>query len=317
MGGFSTRRRWIRAVDGISLSIRTGETLGLVGETGCGKTTTGRLILLLERPTAGSIEFDGQDALQLKGSALKRYRSMVQAVFQDPWSSLNPRMRVADIVGEPLVINSSMSAEDRSANVARLLREVGIDGRDIGRYPHEFSGGQRQRIALARALTLNSRVIVLDEPVSSLDVSVGAQIMNLLKELQAEHGISYLLIAHNLATVRYLSHAVAVMYLGRIVESADAEDVFSFPSHPYTQAIISASSLSRSSDRIILTGEVPSPLDPPTGCHFHPRCPLRARLGNPRRCETEDPGLRQIRPGHSVACHFAEDAAGGATVASA
>lgn len=300
----------VRAVDGVTFTIGVGETLGLVGESGCGKTTTARLVLLLEEPTFGSIYFASEDIHSLQGARLKAYRTRVQAVFQDPWSSLSPRMRVRDIIAEPVVINRRIGAKEQSELVSHLLAEVGLPAAAAGDLPHEFSGGQRQRIAVARALAPDSRLIVLDEPVSALDVSIRAQIMNLLKDLQHERGVSYLLIAHNLATVRYLCHQTAVMYLGRIVEQAPSDQLFDVPLHPYTGALISASSMALDDDdhnRVVLQGEVPSPANPPAGCHFHPRCPLRNRLGRPRACEESEPELREVSPNHLVACHFAEE----------
>ena len=305
---FSPIRGWVHAVDGISFDMARGETVGLVGESGCGKTTTSRLVLRLEEPTSGAIYYRDHDIQKLGGRDLRLYHSSVAAVFQDPYGSLNPRMRVRDIVEEPLVINADMTRSARRERVNHLLREVGLEPAVAGNFPHEFSGGQRQRIAVARALGLNSQLIVLDEPVSALDVSIRAQIMNLLKDLQRDHGMSYLLIAHNLATVRYLSHQVAVMYLGRIVEHAASEDLFTKPLHPYTHALISASMTAQPHDResVILRGEVPSPVNPPAGCRFHPRCPLRVLLDNPAKCEEEEPPLRELGRGHTVACHFAE-----------
>jgi oligopeptide/dipeptide ABC transporter ATP-binding protein len=294
----------VRAVDGVSFAIRPGETLSLVGESGCGKSTTARLLLLLERPTGGEIRFRGRDVTRLEAGALGDYRAAVQAVFQDPWSSLNPRMRTGDIVGEPLVLNSRLSRAEIAARAASLLGDVGLDPTVARNFPHEFSGGQRQRIAVARALALSPRVIVLDEPVSALDVSIRAQIMNLLKDLQERHGMSYLLIAHNLATVRYLSHRVAVMYLGQIVEEAPARALFTEPLHPYTRALISAALPARpgaGQERIVLPGEVPSPTAPPPGCRFHPRCPVALD-----RCRTDPPALREIAPAHTTACHLYE-----------
>jgi oligopeptide/dipeptide ABC transporter ATP-binding protein len=295
-------RSWVRAVDGISFVVRPGETFSLVGESGCGKTTTAKMLLLLEEPTAGVIRFDGQDINRLRGPALRRYRSAVQAVFQDPWSSLNPRLRAAPIIAEPLVINEKFPKRIIWERVQQLLMEVGMEPEAASNYPHEFSGGQRQRLAVARALALNPRVIVLDEPVSALDVSIRAQIMNLLKDLQERHGMSYVLIAHNLATVRYLSHRVAVMYLGLIVEQAASEELFTNPLHPYTKALVSAALRARPGEqreRIVLSGEVPSPTDPPSGCRFRTRCPFAFE-----RCALETPPLRELAPSHTVACHL-------------
>jgi oligopeptide/dipeptide ABC transporter ATP-binding protein len=293
---------WVRAVDGLSFAVRAGETFSLVGESGCGKTTTAKMILRLEEPTAGIIRFDGQDINRLSGLPLRRYRVAVQAVFQDPWSSLNPRMRAGSIIAEPLVINQHVSKQALSERVLTLLAEVGLEPAAAFHYPHEFSGGQRQRLAVARALALNPRIIVLDEPVSALDVSIRAQIMNLLKDLQDRHRMGYMLIAHNLATVRYLSHWVAVMYLGLIVEQAAAEELFTRPLHPYTKALIAAALTARPGEqreRIVLHGDMPSPTNPPSGCRFRTRCPMAFD-----RCSKETPPLRELAPGHRVACHL-------------
>ena len=292
----------IKAVDGVSFELQPGETLGVVGESGCGKSTTAKMMLMLEQPTEGSIHFEGQDIYQAGPEARKGYRSSVQAVFQDPWSSLNPRMRVRDLIAEPMVINWDLPRSQVQERVLKLLHDVGLNEYHANLYPHEFSGGQRQRLAIARALSLNPKVIVLDEPVSALDVSIRAQIMNLLKDLQAEYNVSYMLIAHHLATVRYMCTWVAVMYLGRIVELSPVKDLFENPSHPYTKALMSAALPSHPDmlqEEMILTGEVPSPLNPPAGCHFNPRCPVAMDI-----CSEEDPAERQVSPGHTVACHL-------------
>mgnify|MGYP005850607067 CR=1 FL=1 len=293
---------WLKAVDGVSFRIGRGQTLGLVGESGCGKSTTAKLVLMLEKPTAGQVLFRGRDIYRLPRAELRDYRESVQAVFQDPWSSLNPRMRVGQIIAEPLEINTRLSRGEMKERVAQLLVDVGLNPYQAALYPHEFSGGQRQRIAIARALALQPKVVVLDEPVSALDVSIRAQIMNLLKELQEKYNLSYLLIAHNLATVRFMCHWVAVMYLGRIVEEGPAREVFDNPLHPYTKALISAALPSHPDlqrEEIVLTGEVPSPVDPPAGCRFHPRCPWVME-----RCSGEEPQLKEVAPNHRVACYL-------------
>jgi oligopeptide/dipeptide ABC transporter ATP-binding protein len=292
----------VKAVDGISFEIHEGQTYSLVGESGCGKTTTAKMVLQVETPTAGLIRFNGKDLAEFNSADQKLYRSSVQAVFQDPWSSLNPRMRVGSIILEPLLTNQSMGKHEARENLERLLRDVGLHNFHADYYPHEFSGGQRQRIAIARALALQPKVIVLDEPVSALDVSIRAQIMNLLKELQQRYGVSYLLIAHNLATVRYMSHHVGVMYLGKMVEEAPTRELFTNPMHPYTKALISASLPAHPDiqrEDVVLSGEVPSPFNPPPGCAFHPRCP---RVFD--RCSEEEPVLQEIAPGHKVSCHL-------------
>ena len=293
---------WVRAVDGISFEVRRGQTLALVGESGCGKTTTAKLVLRLETPTGGAISMEGQDIHALGGQELRQFRMQVQAVFQDPWSSLSPRMRVRDIIAEPLVVNRHVSAREARERVLELLNDVGLRPEQADLFPHEFSGGQRQRIAMASALSVEPSLIVLDEPVSALDVSVQAQIMNLLRDLQVQHNVSYLMVSHNLATVRYLAHEVAVMYLGEIVERAETDDLYEHPLHPYTQALFSAAlpahpALQR--DEMILQGEVPSPLNPPSGCRFHPRCPFAKDV-----CAEVAPEWKEETPGHFVACHL-------------
>jgi oligopeptide/dipeptide ABC transporter ATP-binding protein len=292
----------IRAVDGVSLEVQAHQTLSLVGESGCGKTTTSKLVLRLEEPTSGSITFEGREVHHLQGDGLSQYRASVQAVFQDPWGSLNPRLRIWDTIAEPLVVNLRLTRTELQQRVSEMLGAVGLEPAAASNYPHEFSGGQRQRIAVARALTLRPSLIILDEPVSALDVSIRAQIMNLLKDLQQRFGMAYLLIAHDLATVRYLSHRVAVMYMGQIVEEADSEELFSKSMHPYTNALISAAMPARPGEArtdIVLAGDVPSPVNPPSGCRFHPRCPLA--FG---RCPEEAPVLREMANGHRVACHL-------------
>ena len=299
---FSKVTGWIKAVDGVSFEVRKGETLGVVGESGCGKSTTAKMMLMLEQPTEGSILFQGQDIFEIDSGKRREYRSSVQAVFQDPWNSLNPRMRVRDIIAEPMVINWSLSRGELRDRVEKLLGDVGLNPQQAVLYPHEFSGGQRQRLAIARALSLNPKVIVLDEPVSALDVSIRAQIMNLLKDLQVEYKVSYMLIAHNLATVRYMCHQVAVMYLGRIVELATVQDLFNSPLHPYTKALMSAALPSHPDiqrEEIELPGEVPSPLNPPSGCHFNPRCQWAMD-----RCSIDDPEMKEVGPNHIVSCHL-------------
>ena len=293
---------WVKAVDGISFSIPQGETLAIVGESGCGKTTTAKLILRLEHPTAGHVWVDGKDVHTLRGDELREYRTTVQAVFQDPWSSLSPRMRVRDIVAEPLVVNRQVSSQEVKDRVAEILGRVGLRPQQADLYPHEFSGGQRQRIAVASALVSNPKLIILDEPVSALDVSIRAQIMNLLADLQRQFGVSYLLIAHHLATTRYMAHEVAVMYLGKIVERARTRELFDNPMHPYTKALFSAALPAHPDtvrEEIILPGEVPSPINPPSGCRFHPRCPFAMA-----RCAEVEPVERMMATRHLVACHL-------------
>ena len=294
---------WVRAVDGVSFEARRGQTLALVGESGCGKTTTAKLALRLETPTIGSIEIEGRDIHALQGQELRDFRAQVQAVFQDPWSSLSPRMRVRDIIAEPLVVNKRVGKREARERVAELLEDVGLRPEQADLFPHEFSGGQRQRIAMASALSVSPQLIVLDEPVSALDVSVQAQILNLLRDLQERRGVSYLMVSHNLATVRYLANEVAVMYLGEIVERAETDALFERPLHPYTQALFSAALPARPGarrdDEIILQGEVPSPLNPPSGCRFHPRCPFAMPI-----CAEEAPEWKEASPGRFAACHL-------------
>jgi oligopeptide transport system ATP-binding protein len=302
----------VRAVDGVSFQVARGETLGLVGESGCGKSTTGRAITQLYRATSGTIRFGGADITRLGYRELQKTRRRMQLIFQDPYSSLNPRMTVGGIVGEPLDIYRVGSRSDRHDRVRELLTVVGLNPAVANRYPHEFSGGQRQRIGIARALALNPDLIVADEPISALDVSIQAQILNLLERLQDQFTLTYLFIAHDLSVVLHISDRIAVMYLGRIVELAGSQDLERKPLHPYTVALLSAipvpdPEVESGRRRIILKGEIPSAANPPRGCHFHTRCWLRERLGNPARCVEEDPALRRVATGHEVACHFAEE----------
>jgi len=309
-GIFGGERGTVRAVDGISFAIEPGQTLGVVGESGCGKTTTAKLVLGLEEPTGGTIRFDGRDLRRLDAAGRRNYRKSVQAVFQDPYASLNPRMRISAIITEPLITHEQLSAAAVKARVLELLDLVGLPARAAELFPHEFSGGQRQRIAIARALALSPKLIVLDEPVSALDVSIRAQILNLLRDLQARLGVSYLFIAHDLAAVAHMSHQIVVMYLGKIVESGEAKQLARAPKHPYTEALFSAALPSHPDERrdeIILSGEVPSPLNPPSGCRFHPRCPHAMQ-----RCADEEPILAAVEE-RVVACHLFDAAA--ATVA--
>jgi oligopeptide/dipeptide ABC transporter ATP-binding protein len=292
----------VHAVDDVSFEIAEGRTYAIVGESGCGKTTTARLILRLEEPTAGAVFVEGKNVHGLVGDDLRRYRMSVQAVFQDPWGSLNPRLRVRDTVAEPLVVNQKLGKKELAERVEAVMLDVGLQPRQADLYPHEFSGGQRQRIALAAALIANPKLIVLDEPVSALDVSVQAQVMNLLKELQAEHGLSYLLVAHNLATVRYLAWRIGVMYLGEIMEEAPTEELFQEPRHPYTRALLASALPTHPAarrDEVPIEGEVPNPIDPPPGCRFRQRCPYAMA-----RCAEEAPARREVAPGHVVSCHL-------------
>ncbi|MGX1101147.1 ABC transporter ATP-binding protein [Amorphus sp. MBR-141] len=306
--GFLMQRRiaTLRAVDGVSFAIGAGETVGLVGESGCGKSTIGKLVMGLVEPTGGAIRFDGQDVFDGGSADMSAYRRSVQMVFQDPYSSLNPRKTVAEIVAQPLDIIGGRNRGDTRSRVLELLSMVGLDPNHANRYPHQFSGGQRQRIGIARALAVEPRLIVLDEPVSALDLSVQAQIINLLDRLQAEFGLSYLFISHDLSVVDHVSHRVAVMYLGRIVEFADADDLFRAPHHPYTEALLSAAlSGERGREEIVLKGEIPSPMNVPKGCRFHTRCPYAQD-----NCRTEEPTFRTLAPGHGTACHYPLQAAG-------
>jgi oligopeptide/dipeptide ABC transporter ATP-binding protein len=303
-GLFGGEHGAVRAVDGLSFTIEAGRTLGLVGESGCGKSTTAKLVLKLEEPTAGLIRWEGQPLAELDRAALRHYRRSVQAVFQDPYASLNPRMRVAAIIAEPLVTNWRLDRAEVRQRVLHLLELVGLPERSMDLFPHEFSGGQRQRIAIARALALEPKLVVLDEPVSALDVSIRAQILNLLADLQARLGLAYLFIAHDLAAVAHVSHTVAVMYLGKIVEIGDARTIATRPKHPYSQALFSAALPSHPDEQreeIILPGEVPSPLAPPAGCRFHPRCPHVME-----RCGREEPPLAPVN-GRLTACHLYDE----------
>ncbi|MBN9535848.1 MAG: dipeptide ABC transporter ATP-binding protein [Reyranella sp.] len=302
-GFFSRPSGHVYAVDGVSFSIGRGETLGLVGESGCGKSTVGRTVLRLLEPTDGTIKISGQDITRLDMQGLLPYRRRLQMIYQDPYASLNPRMTAGEIVGEPLIVHDLGTPEERRQRVAALFDRVGLRPEAVDSYPHEFSGGQRQRIGIARALALNPELIVGDEPVSALDVSIQAQIINLLMELQDELKLSYLFVAHDLAVVEHISHRIAVMYLGRIVEMTDRRSLFEMPLHPYSEALLSAVPVPKSSargrKRVILTGDVPSPINPPTGCHFHTRCPYVMP-----RCRVEVPALREALPGHLVSCHL-------------
>jgi peptide/nickel transport system ATP-binding protein len=305
LGIFQRIVAWVQAVDDVSFTIRQGETLGLVGESGCGKTTVGRSILRLVEPKSGSVVFDGNEVLKLQKKELKKLRREMQIIFQDPFASLDPRVPIGESVMEGLNIHKIGSRQERNELMIQTLRKVGLEDYHARRYPHEFSGGQRQRIGIARALALRPKFIICDEPVSALDVSIQSQVLNILKDLQADFHLTYLFIAHNLSVVEHISDRVAVMYLGKIAELTTRDALFKMPLHPYTQALMSAIPIADPTlkrKRTILKGDVPSPLNPPSGCRFHPRCPVAQP-----RCSLEEPPLRQIRPGHQVACHYAED----------
>ena len=303
----------VRAVDDVTFEIRKGETLGLVGESGCGKSTTGRAVIRLRNHTAGSVKFDGVELADISRGELRRMRRRMQIIFQDPYSSLNPRMTVGSIINEPLETHNLGSGKARHERVRELLRLVGLNPSFTNRYPHEFSGGQRQRIGVARALAVEPEFIVCDEPISALDVSIQAQVLNLLVELREQFGLTYLFIAHDLSVVRHISDRVGVMYLGKLVELGPPAQIYAAPGHPYTRALLSAVPIpdpkaERRRKRVILTGDVPSPANPPSGCRFHTRCWLYERLGRPENCRTEDPELRTVAPDHRAACHYAEEA---------
>ncbi len=313
-GGFFQRKVGdVRAVDGVSFEIRKGETLGLVGESGCGKSTTGRALIRLREATGGSVRFDGKDLATMSRKDLRKMRRRMQIIFQDPYSSLNPRMTVGSIISEPIETHNLAKGKAKAARVQELLRLVGLNPNFTNRYPHEFSGGQRQRIGVARALAVEPEFIVCDEPISALDVSIQAQVMNLLTDLREQFGLTYLFIAHDLSAVRHISDRVGVMYLGKMVELGPPTAIYETPGHPYTRALLSAVPVpnpktERRRKRVILTGDVPSPANPPSGCRFHTRCWLYERLGRPENCRTDDPELRLIGDDHRAACHYAEEA---------
>jgi len=312
-GLFKTVKGTVKAVDGVTFEVRRGETLGLVGESGCGKSTIGRAMIRLREPTAGTVRFDGVDLTSLKSGALRRMRRRMQIIFQDPYGSLDPRMTVGSIVSEPIETHRLAKGAAKKERVAELLRLVGLDPKYVKRYPHEFSGGQRQRIGVARALAVEPEFIVCDEPISALDVSIQAQVLNLLTDLRSRLGLTYLFVAHDLSVVKHISDRVAVMYLGKVVEVGPPDQLYAAPGHPYTRALLSAVPVpdpvsERKRKRVILKGDVPSPVNPPPGCRFHTRCWLYERLGKPENCRTIDPPLETIDGQHRAACHYAAEA---------